>query len=135
MMAGCGSTCRLSAGPDRRTDRFFEVKAIGLAHRLVALVVAAAEESGYFGNWTLAFGATSMRSSYSSLRSEAWGVEGHPHTDDPYTESAVASSVDLTRQPSAVVDRLVGGVLRGFGTRQNFLPALTDPAESALSAR
>jgi hypothetical protein len=39
---------------------FFEVKAVGLAHRLVALAAGAADESGYLGNWSLAFGATGL---------------------------------------------------------------------------
>lgn len=118
----------LSRAREDGPQLFFEVKAIGLAHRLVALVAAAADESAYFGNWTLAFGATGLRGSHSFLRSEHWD-DGSGYTEDRYSESVIASYADLIKQPRTVVDRLVGGVIRGFGTRQFFLSALTDPVE------
>jgi hypothetical protein len=112
------------AGSSAAPQLFFEVKAIGLAYRLVALAGAAAEESGYFGNWALAFGATGLRGSYSHFL----GSESYPYTDDVFTDSVVASYAELVQQPWEVVDNLVGGLLRGFNTRQNFLYALTAPS-------
>jgi hypothetical protein len=109
---------------------FFEVKAIGLAHRLVALAAAAAEVSGYLGDWALAFGATGLMNSYSHFLSIEWS-EGSPYPDDVYTDSVVASYSDLVKRPWEIVDSLVGGLLRGFNTRQNFLYALTAPTVDA----
>jgi hypothetical protein len=105
---------------------FFEVKAIGLAHRLVALTTAAAEVSGYFGAWALAFGATGLMNKYSFFLSADWS-DGSPYAEDVYTDSVLASHSDLVKRPWEIVDSLVGGLLRGFNTRQNFLYALTAP--------
>jgi hypothetical protein len=105
---------------------FFEVKAIGLAHRLVALAAAAAEVSGYLGDWALAFGATGLMNSYSHFLSIEWS-EGSPYPEDVYTDSVVASYSELVKRPWEIVDSLAGGLLRGFNTRQNFLYALTSP--------
>jgi hypothetical protein len=105
---------------------FFEVKAIGLAHRLVALTAAAAEQSGYLGAWGLAFGATGLLGSYSFFLFRHW-TEGYPYAEDLYRAPVIASYGDLVQQPWEVVDSLVGGILRRFNTRQHFLDALIAP--------
>ena len=129
---GCGSilSSLTRASSDDGPQLFYETRAVGLAHRLLALAAAAAEEAGYFGNWTLAFGATGMRGSESSLRSGDLDINTHPYPENQYTESTAASYADLTQQPCALVDQLVGRLLRGFGTRHAFLPALVDLASS-----
>jgi hypothetical protein len=118
------------ARPRDEFQVFFEVKAIGLSHRLVALAAAAAEESGYLGDWALAFGATGLKDSYSHFLSDQW-ADGSPYPEDVYTDSVVASYSDLVQRPWEIVDSLVGGLLRGFNTRQNFLYALTAPTVDA----
>jgi hypothetical protein len=63
---------------------------------------------------------------YSYFLSADWS-DGFPYAEDVYTDSVVASYSDLVKRPWEVVDSLVGGLLRGFNTRQNFIYALTGP--------
>jgi hypothetical protein len=53
--------------------------------------------------------------------------DGYPYTEDTFADSVIASYSDLVKSPWEVVDSLVGGLIRGFNTRQNFLYALTTP--------
>jgi hypothetical protein len=120
-------TSRLTSGRDG-VQLFFEAMAVALPHRLLALVEAAAAESGYFGNWALAFGATGLKGAYSFRLYEGWHQpEGSPYSEDVYQSATTTSYAEATAAPGAVVDRLVGRLLRGFSTRQYYLPALGQP--------
>jgi hypothetical protein len=105
---------------------FFDVAAVTYARRLVGLAVGAAEEVGYFGNWGLALGATGLRGTSSYIRRNSFYARPALYSGDVYQRVTVASYAELSRQPGAVADRLVGQLLRSFGTRQAFDAALED---------
>ena len=87
-----------------------------------------AEQSGYFGSWALAFGATKTRGTYSALQAQGFDSSS-PYPDETYERATAATYADLTQRPRELVDQLVGGMLRGFGVRQGFLAALVTPVE------
>lgn len=116
-------TARLSYPNQEDTRLLIDAAVVGLAHRLVALARGVAEQSGYFGSWALAFGATKMHGTYSSLLAQQWDPSS-PYPDESYERATTATYADLTQRPRELVDQLVGGMLRGFGTRRAFLPAL-----------
>jgi hypothetical protein len=68
-------------GPDDR-EVVLDVAAANYTRRFLALVLAAAEHAGYFGNWALAFGATGLAGlrAYSGL--DGWGYAGSTRYDE-----------------------------------------------------
>lgn len=110
------------------TQMLFDAAAVGLTRQLVALTEAVAEEGGYFGNWILALGATGLKGSYSCRLAPSWGGrQGVPYGEDIYKRALVVSYAELTRHPGDIAGRLVGPLLRAYGSRAQFLAALTDP--------
>ena len=124
-------TSRLTNGREG-VQLFFDAVAVALSHRLLALVEGVAAECGYFGNWALAFGATGLKGSYSHRLYQGWHQpEGSPYSEDTYRSATTASYAEVTSTPGVVADRLVGRLLRGFSTRQFYLPALSQPQPAA----
>lgn len=123
-------TARLSYPDQEQTRLLIDSAVVGLAHRLVAIAQGVADQSGYFGSWALAFGATKTRGTYSSLIAQRWDSTSSPYPDESYERATAATYADLTQRPRELVDQLVGGFLRGFGTRKAFLPALATPLET-----
>jgi hypothetical protein len=126
-------TSRLTDGR-QGVQLFFDAVAVALSHRLLALVEGVANECGYFGNWALAFGATGLKGSYSHRLYQGWQQpEGSPYSEDTYRSATTASYAEVTSTPGVVADRLVGRLLRGFSTRQFYLPALSPPTPAATT--
>lgn len=126
-------TSRLSDAINSDAQAVFEAMAVGFTHELIALVEAASVECGYFGSWSLAFGATHLRGSVSFKMSEGWrgGTETAPYSEDVYKAAALTSYAELSARPGDVADRLVSGLLRGYSTRHIFLPALSTPVTTS----
>jgi hypothetical protein len=99
-------------------DLLLDVAAVVYVRRLLALVAAAADESGYFGNWVIGVGATNLR----GRRSSRWrsdlrlSGDGPRYSDDTYERVTVASYPELVNDPGAVAGRVVGRLLRALGT-------------------
>jgi len=76
-------TSRLSWTHSEGTRLLIDAAVVGLAHRMVALAKGVAEQSGYFGSWALAFGATRTHGTYSSLLAQEWDPSS-PYPDETY---------------------------------------------------
>jgi len=63
---------RLSATHDGNR-MLFESVAVGSTRRFIAIVTAAADVGGYYGNWALAVGATGLKGAYSHTATAGWG--------------------------------------------------------------
>lgn len=71
-------------GRDGSTRVLFEAVAVGSVRRFLAVVKASADVAGYYGNWSLAAGATRLEGCYSLATSGGWGAEGPPLGEDIY---------------------------------------------------
>lgn len=79
-----------------------EAVAVGSVRRFLAVVRAAAEGAGYYGNWSLAVGATGIEGCSSFLAtSGGWGDEGPTLGDDIYRRAVTAPYADLVKPRNA----------------------------------
>ncbi len=116
---------RSNSDQDPDAQVVFDAALVIYTRRLAA--AAAAEEAGYFGNWALAVGATGLSGCRSFTLSQNWiSRSGDRYSGDTYRRATVATYAELTRRPGQLADRLIGQLLRGFGTRQLLDAALTD---------
>jgi hypothetical protein len=111
----------------------YEAGAILFVRRFLPVIVAAAQEAGYFGNWSLAVGITglggckSYRMSQSAMRMSNEIV----YSEDIYERATEATYAELTTKPGALADRLLGQLLRALDTRRIYIEAVTDPEPEA----
>lgn len=106
-----------------------DVAAVEYTRRFLALVHAAGEQAGYFGNWALAIGATGLSGLRSFTGSQDFGRFGARarYDEDVYTETTEASWAELTKTPGAITRRLVGALLRALAAEERYESALADP--------
>ncbi|MFD8026777.1 helix-turn-helix domain-containing protein [Streptomyces lavendulae] len=109
-------------------QQIFAAAPVVKTRRLLALVVAAAEEAGYFGNWALAVGANRLKGK--GAYNSNYGMFGPnaQYDADIYAETTTATWAELTTTPGAITRRLTGSLLRALGVEQHFDKALSDPA-------
>ncbi|QKW36246.1 ATP-binding protein [Actinomadura sp. NAK00032] len=115
-------------GQGSRPDEQVIIDAAAVIHtrRFLALVVAAGEQAGYFGNWALALGATGLRGLRAAPGRNSWG-DGPPYDRDTYSVSTATTWAELNQSPGAITRRLTGPLLRALGTESSYSSALTDP--------
>ncbi|MGV9211096.1 AlbA family DNA-binding domain-containing protein [Micromonospora sp. RB23] len=112
----------------------FDAGAVMYARHLIALVLAAADQAGYVGNWALAVGATNLRGRRSYEYRNGWdATDGPRFGEDTYRKAAVVSHAQLLATPGQVAGQLLARLLRALGTDDKFAPFLTDATESATS--
>lgn len=125
---------RLSEGRPQADDPgqlLFEAGLVTYARLLLALTVGAAEESGYFGNWSLGVAATGLRGCRSSMLARNWMAIGVPvYSGDAYERATVATYAELTTRPGSLAERLVGQLLRSVGTHEALEAALSDSPQA-----
>ncbi|MEU0389210.1 AlbA family DNA-binding domain-containing protein [Streptomyces chartreusis] len=121
---------RLSDNPGESNggeQALFDAAAVGLTRRMLEVVRLTAEQAGYFGNWSLAVGATRLqgRRRYAG---EAWAFSGMSarYTQDTYKQATGATWADLNAAPGAIASRLLGSLLRSLGSQDVFAKALSD---------
>ncbi|MGP3951309.1 AlbA family DNA-binding domain-containing protein [Streptomyces sp. 7N604] len=125
---------RLSRGLDGRGKGVVDAIAVGLTRRFLALIVAAAEEGSYFGNWAIGFGATGLQG-MPAISDRAVIDEDSPrYHEDTYMEATAATWADLTTKPGAITRQLVGRLLRAFDLERVWEHVLTDPVDSRAGA-
>lgn len=89
-------------GRDGSTRVLFEAVAVGSVRRFLAVVIAAADLGGYYGNWSLAVGATRLEGCTSLATSGGWGAEGPALGEDIYRRAVTASYADLVKNPGTL---------------------------------
>ena len=109
-----------------REQMIFDWVAVSLTLRFLAIVVAAAGEADYVGNWALAFGATRLRGRR-AFNPEHQGSPARYSRDD-YSQATATTWAELNNAPGAITGRLVGSLLRSLGTerRGGYAPLLAD---------
>lgn len=103
----------------------FEAMAIGFTRQFLAITAAVADRGGYVGAWMLGFGATGLQGTVSHRLAQNMG-SGAPYGEDIYRRVAVASYAELQAKPGTLTRKLVGPLLRAYGSRTFFESALTD---------
>lgn len=114
--------------PDRPEQELFPVAAVLLTRRMLEILRLLAEDSGYFGNWSLAVGASRLRGRrcYRSGESQMSFAANPRYSEDVYQEAAGATLAELTSAPGAVTRRLLGPLLRSLNSEGVYEKALTD---------
>jgi hypothetical protein len=111
-----------------------ESVAVNHTRRFLALVIGAGERAGYFGNWTLALGATGLRGLRAVPRPNSWG-DGPPYDRDTYRATTAATWAELNQAPGAITRRLVGPFLRALETEGYYSKVLSDPENAPKTAK
>jgi hypothetical protein len=108
-------------------DLILDGAAVECTRRFLALVLAAAEQADYFGNWALAFGATGLKGmrAHGIDRDNYFPPEAALEVDD-YVESTGATYAELTTAPGTLTRRLVGPLLRALATEDRYTEILND---------
>jgi hypothetical protein len=111
----------------------YEAGAILFVRRFLPVIIAAAHEAGYFGNWALAIGITGLKGckSYRMSQSVMRMSNEIVYSEDIYERASEVTYAELTSKPGAVADRLLGQLLRALDTRRIFIEAVTDPEPEA----
>lgn len=108
-------------------QQIFAAAPVVKTRRLLALVVAAAEEAGYFGNWALAVGANRLKGMGAYNSNHGMFGPNAQYDADIYAETTTATWAELTATPGAITRRLTGPLLRALGVEQHFDKTLRDP--------
>lgn len=124
---------RLSDAINPGDQMIFDASAVSFTRRFLALVLAAAEEAGYVGNWALALGATRLRGRRPYSGQQNWGGFSSTtrYDQDAYQEATGTTWAELNDAPGAITRRLVGPFLRALASEERFADALADPEPSA----
>jgi hypothetical protein len=127
---------RLSDNPSRRPvndsgegeQMLFDAAAVALTRRMLEVIRITAEQAGYFGNWSIAVGATRLQGRHRYESREKWGAFGVTarYSQDTYRQATGATWADLNSAPGAVTGRLLGSLLRSLGSQEVFDKALAD---------
>lgn len=101
--------------------------AVGYTFRLVHWARMLSRLTGYRSSWLLGIAATGLE----GLRSLVWTQRfppAGPHYDrDSYRRTTTATLTEMTEHPGVVAKRLVGALLRGLGTTEEFQEAFSQP--------
>ena len=113
----------------RAEQQILDPAAVSYTRRFLALVLAAAEHAGYFGNWALAVGATGLRGGRAVPNPRVgFGFESRSRYDqDDYRAATAVTWAELNQNPGDITRRLVGALLRALDTEARYTAALTDP--------
>ncbi|MGW8375407.1 ATP-binding protein [Streptomyces sp. ODS28] len=124
---------RLSAAGHSGEQVILDAAPVNLLRRFLALVTAAADESGYLGSWALAVGATGLRGkvAHSTTNAARFFAQSPMYDQDVYRRATAASWEELTASPGGISRRLIGPLLRTLGCEERWMQALTDSEPSA----
>ena len=114
--------------PNGEEQIILDQAAVSYTRRFLALVLAAAERAGYFGNWALAFGATGLRGHHANNQGNILGFEDLARYDqDDYRRATAATWAELNQMPGTITRALIGALLRALGTEGRYTDILTSP--------
>lgn len=94
---------------------------LAYATRIVECARSVAYQTGYYGRWLLGVACDGLAGGRSA-------AEGGFYSDRPaysantYRQTTTAEYFELDQQPGAIVNRLVGKLLRGLGTSVHYTP-------------
>lgn len=113
---------------DSQEEVVLDVAIVNYTRRFLALVLAAGEISGYFGNWALAIGATGLNGLRAGPTQGSWlGASPQARFDeDTYALATEATWAELNNTPGAITQRLAGRFVRALGVEPRHQSLLND---------
>lgn len=128
---------RFSDAPGRgisEEQMILDAAAVSCTRRFLALVLAASEHAGYFGNWALAFGATGLNGLHAVPSNSGFVFKNLARYDrDAYTATTTVTWAELNQIPGTITRRLVGALLRALAVESRYNTALSDPQAPATA--
>lgn len=96
----------------------FEELIVGHTELLVRFAAGISARYGFAGSWQFGLLATGLAGGNSALFRTNWANSGYTYADDTYEAATTATLMEITRSPAAVVEDLVGGLLRSLGSHE-----------------
>jgi len=117
---------RASVGHDP-VSVVFPVVVLGVTHSVLALAGRLTDRHvAYQGLWTVGIRVDRLMGVVPYDQTRFWGDLGNPYSRDVYEKLTSTTTEELVTDTSAVVERLLGSLLRGLGVASRYLPYSTD---------
>jgi hypothetical protein len=101
----------------------FPVLVLGLTHCLLSMAAhLAANVSGYQGRWAVGVMLDNLKGVGPWDGRVTWGDMGVAYSRADYEQLTTTITTELVENPSAVVERLLGRLMRGLGVERRYLP-------------
>jgi hypothetical protein len=101
----------------------FPVLILGLTHSLMMMAGRLAElTSGYQGEWAVGVLLDNLKNVGPYDGRVTWGDMGVAYSRVEYEQLTTTTSMELVEETSAVVERLLGRLMRGLGVDSRYLP-------------
>ena len=117
------------ADPERL---LFPTLLLGLTHSVLSMAGRLAQQfSGYQGQWAVGVLLDNLKGVIPYDGRLTWGDMGYPYSRQEYEQLTTTDTGELIEDAAAVVERLLGKLMRGLGVDSRYLPYST---ESLLKA-
>jgi hypothetical protein len=114
----CGRAAEKAPTWSGSTFFLIDALVLGLTARMVSLAGLVSHAAGFMGSWDFGVGLTGLRDSRAYSRTELAqfaGLPGPAYTQDTYTNTTRASVTEIEAGTGAVVERLLGRLMRAVG--------------------
>ncbi len=105
----------MATGKDRVV---LEELIVGHAELLVRFAAGICARYGFAGSWQFGLLVTGLAGGNSALLRTNWANSGYTYADNTYEAATTATLMEITKSPAAVVEDLVGGLLRSLGSHE-----------------
>ncbi|MEU4532124.1 hypothetical protein AB0F49_28230 [Micromonospora ureilytica] len=101
----------------------FPVLVLGMTHSLMMMAGHLAERAGgYQGQWAVGVLLDNLKNVGPFDGRATWGDMGVPYSRNEYEQLTTTTTLELAEETSAVVERLLGRLMRGLGVDSRYLP-------------
>lgn len=111
----CLSDLRQNDPVSEAEQVIYEMVAVAYTRRFLALVLAAGEHAGYFGNWAFAVGATGVKGLRVAPGRHGFWDDSPRYNQDTYTAATEVTWAELNQTPGAITRRLIGAAAVAAG--------------------
>ncbi|MEU6205382.1 hypothetical protein ABZ814_17595 [Micromonospora musae] len=127
LTCGRGTDTYLShAGADPERT-LIPVVVLGLTHSVLTMAGRPAQQvSGYQGQWAVGVLLDNLKGVSPYDGRLTWGDMGYPYSRPEYEQLATTDTEELIENCAAVVERLLGKLMRGLGVDSRYLPYSTE---------
>ncbi|ACV78460.1 hypothetical protein Namu_2082 [Nakamurella multipartita DSM 44233] len=105
----------------------FDGLAVAYAVRLVHWARMLSVLTGYHSGWLFGIAATGLEGRRSLVWAQRFPPRGPHYDQDSYRRTTTATLTEMTEHPGVVAKRLIGALLRGLGTTEEFQEAFSQP--------
>lgn len=103
------------------------VVVLGLTHSALSMAGSLAQQvSGYQGQWAVGVLLDNLKGVFPYDGRRTWGDMGFPYSRTEYERLTMTDTAELVENTSAVVERVLGRLMRGLGVDRRYLPYSAD---------